>query len=286
MSTKFCLIGFGEAAQAFTASAGWAGTTCGYDIKLDAPEQAGLLREIYKSCGVNACPSNAAAVTGASMIASLVTADQSLEAARETAAHLTNGAVFFDMNSVSPARKQAAARLIEDAGGSYADVAIMAPVQPAAMNVPLLVSGRDADHAVASLKSLGFSNVRAVGEKVGEASAIKMIRSVMVKGIEALTAECLIAAESAGVTQSVLRSLGDDWAGRADYNLGRMLVHGVRRACEMDEVCATLASLGVEPVLSRAAMSRQRELGAIGAGHAPGGLAEKLRLIRSQRKDG
>jgi 3-hydroxyisobutyrate dehydrogenase-like beta-hydroxyacid dehydrogenase len=164
-----------------------------------------------------------------------------------------------------------AAAAIDAAGGHYVDVAVMAPVDPGRLAVPLLVSAEAAGEAAARLAALGFADVRVVGAEVGRASAIKMIRSVMVKGIEALTAECVLAAEAAGVRGEVLASLDagwrtQSWEDRAGYNLGRMLVHGRRRAAEMEDVVRTLDDLGTGSAMSRAAAGRQREMGALGLG--------------------
>jgi 3-hydroxyisobutyrate dehydrogenase-like beta-hydroxyacid dehydrogenase len=194
------------------------------------------------------------------------------------------------MNSVSPDTKRSAAKLIEAAGARHVDVAIMAPVHPKRMAVPLLASGPDAEECVRRLRALGFSDIRSVGEILGRASAIKMIRSVMVKGIEALTAECFLAAEAAGVTGEVIHSLDADisdrgWASRADYNLERMLVHGVRRAAEMEEVAKTLADLQVDSWLTDAAARRQRAIGELGMVDPPKSLEAKLRAIADRRKD-
>jgi 3-hydroxyisobutyrate dehydrogenase-like beta-hydroxyacid dehydrogenase len=142
---------------------------------------------------------------------------------------------------------------------------VLAPVNPARMNVPLLVSGAAAEAAAEALRTAGFANVRVVGGEVGRASAIKMIRSVMVKGIEALTAEMMLAAEVAGVTDEVLASLdasekSQGWGARAAYNLERMTTHGARRAAEMEESAKTLIGLGVEPVMTSGTVRRQREM--------------------------
>jgi 3-hydroxyisobutyrate dehydrogenase-like beta-hydroxyacid dehydrogenase len=104
-----------------------------------------------------------------------------------------------------------------------------------------------------------------VGDEIGRASAIKMVRSVMVKGIEALTAEMLLGAEAAGVTGDVLASLDASekwlpWAERAAYNVERMVTHGLRRAAEMEESAKTLTALGVEPMMTAATVCRQREM--------------------------
>jgi 3-hydroxyisobutyrate dehydrogenase-like beta-hydroxyacid dehydrogenase len=261
------LIGFGEAAQAFVSSAGWAAR--GYDI-------AGRSADFARA-GVTAMPDNAAALADASLILSLVTAGSALTAARDAAAHLSPGSLWCDMNSVSPATKRAAAAAIDAAGGRYVDCAVMAPVHPLRRDVPILLAGDHAAAARDALAAAGFTALRVVAGPVGSAAAIKMVRSVMVKGIEALTAECLLAANRAGVTAEVVASLGPDWAAKADYNLDRMLAHGTRRADEMDEVVATLTDLGVDPLMSRGTARRQRELGATGSN--PPGLAAKLALI-------
>ena len=131
--------------------------------------------------------------------------------------------------------------------------AVLAPVNPARMNVPLLISGAHAAEAEARLQTMGFAKTRVVGDEIGRASAIKMIRSIMVKGIEALTAEMMLAATKAGVVDEVLSSLdasekAQSWFDRAEYNVERMTTHGLRRAAEMEESCKTLESLGIEPV--------------------------------------
>jgi 3-hydroxyisobutyrate dehydrogenase-like beta-hydroxyacid dehydrogenase len=129
---------------------------------------------------------------------------------------------------------------------------------------------------------LGFTT-RIVGTAIGDASAIKMIRSVMVKGIEALSAECALAAHAAGVEAEVLASLDrswkeQSWAERFDYNLDRMLIHGLRRAAEMEEVVKTLDGLGTGSQMTRGTVQRQRAIGAIGQG-APDGLQAKVDRI-------
>jgi 3-hydroxyisobutyrate dehydrogenase-like beta-hydroxyacid dehydrogenase len=139
----------------------------------------------------------------------------------------------------------------------------MAPVNPPALNVPLLVSGPEAQQAERLLNGAGFSNTRMAGSEVGRASAIKMIRSVMVKGLEALTDECAAAARAAGAYDEVMASLdaserGWNWMQKAEYNRERMETHGTRRAAEMEQVAATLRALGVDPLMTEAAVIRQR----------------------------
>ncbi len=240
------MIGMGEAGRAFADAPDRCIGAAGFDVN-PALTRAATLAE---------------ALDGAEVVLSLVTADRSVEAARQAAAHLACRAFFLDMNSVAPQTKRAACADIEAAGGRYIDVAIMAPVIPARLHVPLAVSGPHAAAADSALRAAGFSNVRIVADSVGAAAAIKMIRSVMIKGIEALTAEMIAAGDAAGVTEEVLASLGGDWASRAAYNLDRMRQHGTCRAAEMREVAATLDALGIEPVMTRGTIRRQAEMGA------------------------
>ena len=287
MDSRIALIGFGEAGSSFALTAGWASSAHVFDIKTDSNCDAPAMREAYANAGVSGCDTLAAAVGGAGLILSLVTADQALAVAKATSPHIASGALYCDLNSVAPQTKQAAAALIDAAGGYYVDVALMAPVDPARLAIPLLLSGAEAEAAATRLQALGFTNRRTVGGSVGRASSIKMIRSVMVKGIEALSAECALAADAAGVLDEVLSSLdasekAKPWQARADYNLDRMMIHGLRRAAEMEEVVKTLDNLGIGSAMTRGTVERQRAIGRLGLRDPAAGLAEKL----MQLKDG
>lgn len=253
---RVALIGFGEAGEAFARSPEWSGDTRAWDI-LPARRSA---MAIY---GVKTADNAAAALADRAFVLSLVTADAQLDVARDYAQHFAEGALWCDMNSVSPDKKRAAAQAVYAVGGRYVDVAVMAPVNPAALNVPLLLSGAHALAAQPLLEALGFSHIRIVGDEVGRASAIKMIRSVMVKGTEALSAECAAAADAAGVFDEVMASLDASenaapWADKVAYNRERMAKHGLRRAAEMEESAQTLLGLGVDPVMTRGTIACQR----------------------------
>lgn len=273
MEVPFTLIGYGEAGRSFAQAAAWRSDARVFDIK--------AMTQAYAEDGVSGCPSLAEALTGSAGALSLVTADQALTAAGQAAGALQSGALFLDMNSVAPQTKQQAAEVIATAGGAYIDVAIMAPVNPARLAVPLLLSGPDAPRAEAFLRARGFTNVRVVGDQIGTASTIKMLRSVMYKGIEALTAECLLACARAGVTGEVIASFGEGWAQEANYRLDRMMVHGSRRAAEMGEAVKTLEALGVPALLTRGTAERQAAIGAMEIGAPPATLADKLERLMS-----
>lgn len=269
MTRTLTLIGFGEAGSTFARAAGWEGDARAFDIRPVHVEAA----------GTRGCASLVEAMAGSPAVLSLVTAENALAVAQEAAELIAPGAFFFDMNSVAPDTKRAAAEAIGEALGRYVDVAVMAPVDPSRLAVPLLLSGPDALAGAAVLAELGFTNVRIVGDEIGRASTIKMLRSVMYKGVEALTAECLIACERAGVTGEVLGSFGNDWAAGADYRLDRMLAHGLRRAAEMAEASQTLSSLGVSPMLTEGTVGWQQAIGELAISPIPDGLQAKLSAI-------
>lgn len=284
MERRAAIIGFGEAGRAFVPAAVPGFALTAYDLKREA-----AMREAADAAGVTLADCAADALGGAEAVLSLVTADQALFAAQVYAPHLAPGALWFDMNSVAPHTKRDAANAVADTGGRYVDVAVMSPAYPSRLDVPLLLSGPDAGHGIALLRALGFTHLRRIEGDIGAASAIKMIRSVMVKGTEALTAECMLAAEAAGVRDEVLASLDASaglkpWAERADYNLDRMLVHGSRRAAEMEEVVRTLDALGTGSVMSRATVERQRALGSLGLA-PPKGLDAKLAALAASKQE-
>jgi 3-hydroxyisobutyrate dehydrogenase-like beta-hydroxyacid dehydrogenase len=284
MTFSVAFIGFGEAGQAFAGDSRWTARAAAFDILTENGATRAAQMERYAAVGVTGCD-QASAAHGPIMF-SLVTADQVSAVATSVARFIEPGALFLDLNSVAPQTKCNAAEVIESAGGRYVDVAVMSPVHPARMSVPLLVSGPHAEAGLAALLALGFTNVQQVAGAVGRASSIKMTRSVIVKGIEALTAEAMIAADRAGVVDEVLASLGGDWATKADYNLDRMMVHGIRRAAEMEEVVKTLILLDVPPLMTRGTVIRQREIGSLqlnAPNGLPAGLLAKLKALSTRK---
>ena len=265
---RLCFIGFGEAGQAFASGLQEAGvkTQSAWDILF--PEAAGeRLRQAASTLGVRQATSAADAVAGADIVVSAVTAASSLEAAAAAKDHLRPHQFFLDINSVSPGRKQETAKLL-DGVARYVDVAVMAPVHPARHQTPLLLAGAHTEAIEPILRGLDMRTSIA-GPEVGAAAAIKMVRSVMIKGLEALCLECFLAASRAGVEEQIIASLsksypGVDWRKVVAYNLERMASHGARRAAEMEEVADTLRELGVAPLMTAGTIARQREMGTLG----------------------
>ena len=261
------LIGFGEVGRILNADLAQAGMSeiRHYDIKFDPPGGA---------------PD---AARGAALIISAVTAAQTVAAARSVLPGLDGGAFFLDLNSASPAAKQQAAQLIDEAGGRYVEAAVMAPVAPKRIATPLLLGGPHGGDFVARFGGLGF-NARLYANTVGKAAAAKLCRSVMVKGVEALLTESLLAARHHGVEDEVLASLGNllpapDWPERARYMISRALEHGVRRAEEMREASATVAEAGCDPIMADATAQRQDWAAAYGEAISAASLDAMLDAI-------
>lgn len=250
------LIGYGEAGSTFAIAGAWRDSARGWDV-------ANNRRAAMVADGLPAVASAQDALANAPLVLSLVTATSAYDAALEYAPLLASGAIWCDMNSVAPETKRAAASVIEGAGAIYVDAAILAPVNPARLSVPFLLSGESASRAEILLRQKGFDNITVIGGDIGRASAIKLLRSVMVKGLEALTAEMLLGADAFGVTDAVLASLDaserhDSWFDRATYNMERMTTHGLRRAAEMEEAAKMLRSVNVEPMMTIGTVRRQR----------------------------
>jgi len=277
---RIAFLGFGEAAQAFLE--GWrsrpdfAARVVAYDVKTDSPEARvrDAKRADYAAAGVEDGASAPTALVHAPLVFSVVTADQAEAAALAALPGLAGGAVFFDCNSCAPQTKARVAARVEAAGGRYVDVAVMAPVHPHLHRAPLLLSGPHAEAAAAALRSLDMAPKIHAGP-VGSSSAIKMIRSVMIKGLEALACECALAGRAAGVDAIVLASLdetfpGFDWKKRVAYMMERVMTHGVRRAAEMREVALTVDELGLEGAMSRGAVAWQQRIGELALRAADG----------------
>lgn len=268
MTTCFAFIGFGEAAQYISRGLLDAGAavTGAYDILFDAPDGGGekgnSVRAALADRGIPAATDNASAVAGADLVFSAVTAKQVAAAGDATGPHLASGQIFLDINSASPGAKREASHAVTAAGAHYVEAAVMSNVPPHGHKVPMFLAGAEAEKAAALTTPFGM-DVEVVGPDIGQASSIKMIRSVIVKGLEALFVESLTAAHRAGVQGKVLESLGEsfpglDWRGKAGYHLGRVALHAARRADEMEEVAETLRDIGVPPTMAEAAAKQLR----------------------------
>ncbi|MGH8169235.1 MAG: DUF1932 domain-containing protein [Steroidobacteraceae bacterium] len=290
---SIALIGYGEVGQTLAADLAAAGIRdiSAWDSLFPLPA-SGPSRAAGASRHVMPAPSMADALGERNVVISAVTAANCVPAAREAAASLPPGAYYFDLNSVAPATKRTAAAAIEAAGGCYVEAAVMSPIGPKRIGSPMLIGGKHGTSFEPIARAIGFTGIRIFDARVGRASAAKMCRSVMIKGLEALLTEGLLAARHHGVEATVLESLHDllpaaDWQRIANYMIGRSQQHGRRRAEEMREAALAVGEAGVEPLMSRACAGRQDWAAAHPSAGEPEGLAERLdALLESIRTEG
>jgi 3-hydroxyisobutyrate dehydrogenase-like beta-hydroxyacid dehydrogenase len=260
---KIALIGFGEFGGIFgrdLAAAGIPVSAC--DILFQSgPSREAMLAKAQQA-NVRACESLEEAIGSADLIISAVTCAAAAEVARNSVRFLRSGQTYLDLNSVSPETKCEIAEILKSSKALFVEAAVMAPVSPQRLKVPMLLGGAAAEAVAPGLRSIGL-HVTPVSSRVGVASAVKMCRSVIVKGIEALSVESLFAARRYGAEAELLASLAATyphmgWDGPfPDYVISRVAEHGRRRAAEMREVAETLRNIGLEPLTALATAERQ-----------------------------
>jgi len=263
-TTHIAFIGFGEVGQRFARdlSAVDGVRLSTYDIVFDDRTLSASHAARAAALGVVVAPDPADACRGADIVISAVTADQTGRVAETAAVFLTSRQVFFDVNSASPATKQRAAKAVEAAGAAYIEGAVMAPVLKPGIRVPILAGGPDAERVSEVLNGLGM-NVTPVAREHGRASAIKLCRSIVIKGLEALMVDCAAATRHFGVESEVYGSLTGtfpsiDWPALAEDMNERVATHGIRRAAEMREAADMLRESGLEPALAEAVAAAQQ----------------------------
>ena len=258
------IVGYGEVGGIFgrglLGKKGVAGIGA-WDLLFAGP--SGLqAREAAQRDGISPAGGMQALCQGADLIISAVTASSALAVAREVAEYIQPGCLFLDLNSASPGTKQQAAALVEGTGGRYVEAGVMTSVPPYGIRVPMLLGGAHAS-ALAAILAGWDMDARAVSDQLGVASAIKMCRSVMIKGLEALVIESYSTARAYGVEDYVLPTLqetvpGLDWVRQGTYFFQRVVQHGKRRAEEMRESALTVREAGFEPLMTAAIADKQQ----------------------------
>jgi 3-hydroxyisobutyrate dehydrogenase-like beta-hydroxyacid dehydrogenase len=256
------LVGYGEVGRILAEDLRAQGVTVGaYDLKLDDPATAAALREHAEQHGVVLASGHAQLAARSDFIISAVTASQAVPVAEACTPALRGGTFFLDFNSASPGAKQRAAQVVNAGGGRYVEGAVMTSVPPYRIKVPLLLGGPDAAALEPLVNALGFA-AKVASDKLGVASATKMCRSVMIKGLEAMVIESFTTARHYGVEDAVVASLyetfpGIDWEKQAAYFFQRVIEHGRRRSEEVREVAQTVREAGLDPWSAAGTAERQ-----------------------------
>jgi 3-hydroxyisobutyrate dehydrogenase-like beta-hydroxyacid dehydrogenase len=297
-------IGFGEAG--FNIARGLRGAGAGqifaYDINTDTPSLGEKIRQRAETSETMLLDSSEALTKASNILLSTVTANAAAVAAEQTVPFLEPRHIYADLNSVSPSLKRSIASRIDSTGARFVEAAIMAAVPPHGHLVPMLIGGPHAQAFVDFMAPYGM-RLEIISDTVGAAAAVKMCRSIIVKGLEALVFECVLGADKYGATERVFASLDESfpgigpgfgsafrWSRLADYMVGRVVEHGARRAREMEEVAEALREACVEPIMAEAAARRQdwaARLNLLGhfGGEAPATYRDMLRALSEVAKE-
>lgn len=261
--TRICLLGLGEVGSrlATDLSKSEQLQLQAWDRLFDDPTRKPAV-SLQRLPNIRAAAGASTAANDCDLIISAVTAAQDMDAAQSVLTGMESGAWFLDLNSVSPGSKQAVAEVVEQAGGRYIEAAILSPIEPLGPKSPMLIGGPHAKAFQPLAADLGFTAMQFCSERIGQAAATKMCRSVVIKGMESLLTEALLTARHYGVEDEVIASLGNlvprpDWRQHACYMISRSLLHGTRRAEEMQEAAQTVLEAGFEPSMSAASAGRQ-----------------------------
>lgn len=263
MIFRICLLGFGEVGQVLASELGTLSA-----VTLVAHDTLFSDSASVPSCAARKFPrvervtDARHAAVGCQLVISAVTAEENLSSAEAIVPSLEPDTWFLDLNSTAPDTKRRVAEVVEAAGARYVEAAIMGPIEPSRLAVQMLLSGPQAEAFQPVVVTLGLQGAAFYSPELGAAAATKMCRSVVVKGLEALVTESLLAARHYGVEDDVLGSLdnlfpGVDWPDLARYLISRSLEHGDRRAAEMREVAKTVEDAGIAPWMSLACVKRQ-----------------------------
>jgi 3-hydroxyisobutyrate dehydrogenase-like beta-hydroxyacid dehydrogenase len=267
LSLHIALIGYGEVGQLFAREfVAKDAAVAAYDLKCDDPLSREPLAKTAEEDRVQLAGSLAGALAGSEIVISAVTADQAVAAARAAAGHLLPGQVYVDLNSVSPSTKKSVAEALAVSPVDFVEFAVMAPVAGLGIAAPILAGGARAEELAKRLNAVGMK-IEAVSPNLGVASATKLCRSLVIKGMEAIMVDLNLAADRAGVMAGVLESLsasypGMDWAEVARTMPARVARHGVRRAAEMREAAHMLEEMGLSGAFAEAIAARHEAFAA------------------------
>ena len=293
------VIGYGEVGQIFASGLKTKPGVVSvhtWDLKFLEPMSLPSLEKRAQAASVLIAGSMQGLCAQADFLISAVTASNTLAVATEAAAHLKPGTLFLDLNSASPGTKQRAAKVIEAAGGHYVEAGVMTSIPPYGIKVPMLLGGALAATLAARFTAWDM-DAKAVSDKLGIASAIKMSRSVMIKGLEALVIESYATARHYGVEDYVLPTLAEtfpsiDWEKQGAYFFSRVVQHGKRRSEEMREAALTVKEAGFEPLMTSGTAAKQQWVADQAAAGVFAGVAKDARwqdyadaLLKSRSKN-
>ena len=259
---KLGFIGFGEVGFEMSKGFGAAGLTgiLAYDIMQGDPVYGPVLAERVQTAGVTLCSAPHAVLENSEVVIVAVPGGKALETAKQLKSWLRNGLVYADVSASAPETKRKIWGEIEETGVLFVDGAMLGSLPLYQQRVPTLVSGNGSDQFIEKMSPFGM-DLEKVSDTPGEATAIKFVRSIFMKGLPALLVEMLEAASTMKVDHLVLKSIAATMnACPFEETLNRLVTgsafHAERRAHEMESVVEMLESLQIQPTMSRAAQER------------------------------
>ncbi|MFD0677692.1 MULTISPECIES: DUF1932 domain-containing protein [unclassified Paenibacillus] len=259
-------IGFGEAAFHITSGLVSEGATAifAFDVMSTDPVAGPIIRERADLAQVTLTSSLKQLIESSQVVFCATSAKYALSIAQESAVFLQNDQIYADMNSASPKVKQEIAQLMGKVGADFVDAAVMEAVPPHRHKVPISVSGTGA-HRFTDLMGTYGMNITYINDEAGSASAMKMVRSIFMKGFTALLLETLTAAYKSGIEQEILSSIRGTLSNHSTEELANLLltrtaIHAERRVAEMGEVISTLKDLDLDYSVSLATKGKLQQL--------------------------
>lgn len=259
-------IGFGEAAYHIASGLREAGLAqiFAYDVMADDPVTGPKIRQRLDAADVTGAASLQELIRASRFILCATSAKVAVRIAEEAARHLTADHVYVDLNSGSPRLKQQIAGIVAASGARFVDGAVMESVPPHRHKVPILASGNGAADFLSAFEPYGM-NITVIEGEAGSSSAVKMVRSIFMKGFTALLLETLAAAHRSGIEEEIMASIGRSLTSRpfeeyVNLLLTRTAIHAERRVTEMSEVMETLAELELDDTMSKATRNKLQSL--------------------------
>ncbi len=255
---KMGFIGFGKVASEFSKGFQQSGLfeIWVYDKIFRDPLHRRRVEKRATELNVKLAEDNKSLAKACEIILSTVTVDAAVEVAKKTAPFLNEQKTYVDLNSTSPGMKREIAHIIEKTGANFIEGAILGTISSYGLQVPIMVCGKKAKKFQNLLNRIGM-NITHVGQVIGKASTIKMLRSVFAKGVETLLLEMLQGATRYGVEDYVMKDICEHMDSNsflliASNWLTTHAIHAERRFREMEQVVKTLREVGINPVMATA----------------------------------
>ena len=260
---KLGFIGFGEAGY-YLSSEFKEGEVEGYAFDTaaftDDPRAEGVRRRAAEN-HITLVQSLEELAAACEIVVCLTSAASALPIAKSIAPFMRANTVYADLNSASPKTKEQIAEAFRCSKGTFIEAAIMNAVPAKKTKVPILICGEGCEQVAARLNVTGMNVTALSGAKLGTASATKMLKSVLSKGVIALFTEAALVTEKYDLTETVFQSLWNTmnmmtYEKFCHYMVTQAAYHSERLGKEMGEVLATLDDLDENSIMTQAAKKK------------------------------